>query len=75
MKQSIANQPGSEIVGYQVIVENEGEFNISLPDDATQVTVPPEFLESETEHKFEVLAIEESGSQTITEDEFTTSPQ
>jgi hypothetical protein len=33
------------------------------------VTVPPEFLEVGTVYKFEVLAIEAGGNQTITEGE------
>ena len=65
-----------EIVGYQVIVEREEPsllvLSIDLPAWATQVTVPWEFLEPETEYKFEVLAIEKSGNQTISEREFET---
>jgi len=59
------------IVGYEVIVEGDDDrtFDIILPGDATQVTVPPEFVDSLSsgEHAFEVLAIDESGNQTITE--------
>ena len=66
-----------EIIGYQVIVEREEPsklvFSVDLPASAPQqVTVPWEFLEPETEYKFEVLAIEESGNQTISESEFET---
>ncbi len=63
------------IVGYQVIVENEdsgNKFNITLPAETTSVTVPEEFLEPGMEYKFEILAIEESGNQTITESCFET---
>ena len=68
-----------KIVAYQVIVERTDNdqlgaaprtFDITLPatSDPTQsVTVPPEFLEPGTEYKFEVLAIEKGGNQTITE--------
>ena len=61
-----------EIVGYEVIVENEDEkiYKIDLPGDATSVSVPPEFIEEGEEYQYEVLAIEESGNQTITEEEF-----
>jgi hypothetical protein len=65
------------IEGYQVIVEDEesgNEFNVTLPDDATQVTVPMQLLEDDTLYKFEVLAIEESGNQTIMESWFCTGP-
>lgn len=63
------------IVGYEVIVETEvdGEvkiYEIDLPADATSVSVPPEFIALGDEFQFEVLAIEESGNQTITEEDF-----
>lgn len=62
-----------DIVGYQVIVEREGlHFDIQLPATATRVTVPKQFLEPGADYIFEVLAIEESGNQTITEGCFTT---
>ena len=59
------------IVGYQVIVEPS--FQVTLPATARSVTVSPEFVESlpAGENKFEVLAIEASGNQTITEGTFT----
>lgn len=55
-----------EIVAFQVILDS---FEVTLPADATSVTVPPEFVASlETgEHELEVLAIEEGGNQSITE--------
>ena len=67
------------IVAYQVIVERTDNdqlgtalrtFDIKLPPSSRpiqSVTVPPEFLEPGTEYKFEVLAIEAGGNQTITE--------
>jgi hypothetical protein len=65
-----------EITGYQVIVEREEPskqvFSVDLPASATQVSVPWEFLEEETTYKFEVLVIEASGNQTISESEFET---
>ena len=63
------------VSGYQVIVSNEetgGEFTIDLPADITDVTVPAAFLTAGTEFDFEVLVIEESGNQTITESNFVT---
>ena len=66
-----------KIVGYQVIVERADNdrlgsairiFDVKLPN-VTKVTVPPEFLESGKEYKFEVLAIEAGGNQSITEGE------
>lgn len=65
------------IVGYQVIVEREDNsqlgaatriFDVKLPP-VTSVTVPLQFLESGTLYKFEVLAIEQGGNQSITEGE------
>jgi hypothetical protein len=38
----------------------------------TSVTVPAEFIVPKTKYKGEVLAIEESGNQTIAQFEFTT---
>jgi len=58
-----------QIVGYQVIVD---PFQVTLPASATSVTVPPEFVASLSagQHNFEVLAIDVSGNQTITESSF-----
>ena len=65
------------IGGYQVIVERVSPqpllvFSVFLPAHVTRVTVPAEFLQENAEYKFEVLAIEASGNQTITESDFTT---
>jgi len=55
-----------KIAGYQIIVE---DFQVTLPASSREVTVPEEFVESlaRGEHPFEVLAIDVSGNQTITE--------
>ena len=45
---------------------------IDLPASATSVSVPPEFLEPDTEYKFEILVLEVSGNKTITESFFMT---
>lgn len=57
------------IVGYQVIV---GTFQVTLPATSRKVTVPAEFVASlpPGETPFEVLAIEASGNQTLTEGSF-----
>jgi hypothetical protein len=65
------------ITGYQVIVERVRpqplqSFSVFLPAAITEVTVPPQFLEANADYAFEVLAIEASGNQTITEGNFTT---
>jgi len=70
--------PGGElgvIVGYEIIVERLSDslkFGIRLSATDRSVTVPREFIKPRTEYKFEVLAIETSGNQTITESSFAT---
>jgi hypothetical protein len=64
-----------EIIGYEVIVEVEFEdsekiFKVDLPAGEYSVMIPPEFLALGDEFQYEVLAIEISGNQTITEEEF-----
>src|SRR6185436_2169488 len=60
-----------QIVGYQVLVD---PFEVTLPASSRQVTLPEEFVESLSvgQHPFEVLAIDASGNQTITEGSFST---
>ena len=71
------------IVGYQVIVEKDEEpqfpqgfarslFSVHVPAGVTSVTVPAEFMEGGAPYKYEVLAIEESGNQTLSSAEFET---
>jgi hypothetical protein len=72
------------IVGYQVTVEKLEEpplfprsfahtfFSVFLPADATSIQIPPEFMRADTIYECEVLAIEESGNQTLTSSEFLT---
>ena len=57
------------IVSYQLIV---GSFEVTVPASVTSVTVSPEFVASlpSGEVLFEVLAIDVSGNQTITEGSF-----
>jgi hypothetical protein len=71
----VTTPAGVEIVGYEVIVEREDPlrtFDVKLPASVTEVTISPEYLEGDTEYTFEVLAIEKSGNQTITQQDFTT---
>ena len=59
---------------YELIVEKEDDepilqvFQVTLPPGQTSVLVPGEFLESDTEYKLEIIAQEESGNRTITEE-------
>lgn len=57
------------IVEYQIIVES---FSVTLPASENKVTLPREFVQTLApgEHEFEVLAIDQSGNQTITSDSF-----
>ena len=64
---------------YVVVVEKEDDdpilqtFEVILPPTQTSVKIPGEFLEEDTEYKLEVIAQEESGNRTITEEgSFTT---
>lgn len=64
------------ITGYEVIITKNIEddpngfsrptYDVHLPADVNTLSVPPEFLEPDTAYELEVLAIEESGNQTIT---------
>lgn len=65
------------VVGYQAIVERVKPqplqvFSVNLRPTVTQVTVSPEFIQGNAEYAFEVLAIEASGNQTISEGGFKT---
>lgn len=71
---SAQTPPGVHIVGYQVIVVREvgtRSLQADLVASARKFRVPKEFLQDGTEYKAEVLAIETSGNQTLTEVTFT----
>lgn len=71
------------IIAYQLIIEKDedphphmiGKMGLSmyLPASVTQMTIPEEFLEPGTDYEWEVLAIEESGNQTLNSGSFSTS--
>ncbi len=75
---------GSDIklISYQLIVEKvevphpnmigKRGLSMHLPASVTEMTVPAAVLEAGAEYKWEVLAIEESGNQTLTEGTFKT---
>lgn len=70
------------IISYQLIIEKDEEphphmigkigLSMYLPASVTSITVPKGFLEPETAYKWEVLAIEESGNQTLSSGAFST---
>lgn len=77
------NGERAKIVAYQIIIETDKEapknvigkpglLSVHLPASATSLTVPNELLQPGTKYLWEVLAIEESGNQTISSSEFTT---
>jgi hypothetical protein len=79
--QSLKGAP-MKIIAYQLIVEKDvaphphmiGKWGLSmyLPPTITSMAVPKGFLEPHTAYKWEVLAIEESGNQTLSSSEFKT---
>jgi len=71
------------IIAYQLIIEKDverppahmiGTFGLSmyLPRSVTRIAVPNGFLEPRTVYKWEVLAIERSGNQTLSSGSFRT---
>lgn len=79
--QTITGDPVT-IIRYQLIVQKDeaphpnaiGKIGMSIyvPSSVTSVTVPVEILEPGTPYLWEVLAIEESGNQTLSSSDFTT---
>jgi hypothetical protein len=70
----VRTPPGIDIVGYQVVVTREDPLrvlSVDLPASARRLPVPAAFLQRGIEYKAEVLAIEKSGNQTLTEVAFT----
>jgi hypothetical protein len=71
------------IIAYQLIIEKDedphphmiGKMGLSmyLPPDVNEMTISSEFLEPGTDYSWEVLAIEESGNQSLNSSQFSTS--
>lgn len=71
-----------KIIAYQLLIEKDqpsppnmiGKMGLSmyLPASVTSMTISKGFLEPGTPYKWEVLAIEESGNQTLSSGEFKT---
>ena len=74
----VASQAGVNVVAYEVLVvaDTPGLGNpkrvldVMLPGTARQLPIPAEFL-APGSYKAEVLAVEQSGNQTLTEVAFT----
>lgn len=72
-----------KIIAYQLIVEKDenphprmiGNFalNVRFPATVTSMELPEGFLEADTKYKWEVLAVEQGGNQTLSSSEFRTS--
>lgn len=62
------------IVAYEVILESDARqltFELEAPI-VTELAIPLSLLEADTEYEYEVIVIEDSGNQTITESDFCT---
>jgi hypothetical protein len=75
----VADPPGGRIVRYEVIVSDESfvptrVFSAVVPATVTSMKIPTAFLLPDTDYKYEVLAIDEGGNQTLSEAEFSTGP-
>jgi len=76
---AVPDPKGSRIVRYEVIVAEEGAapkrvLDATVPATVTSMLVPPTFLLRNMPYKYEVLAIEEGGNQTLREQTFRTAP-
>ncbi len=68
-----------DIVGYHILVEEDvpgvevtPEVDIDVGGDQTSVTIPEQYLNPSTVYRFEILATDQSGNQTISEGFFCT---
>ncbi len=78
---TIAGEPVT-IIAYQLIIEKDVEphrhmigklgLSIYVPRSVTSIAVPNGFLQPRTAYKWEVLAIERSGNQTLSSGSFRT---
>ena len=64
----VTTPAGIHISRYQVVIEHAGRtWSVDVPAGTTHATVTKEYLLAGTDYKFEVLAKERGGNQTITE--------
>ena len=79
--QSLEGKP-VKIIGYQLIVQKSGDphprmigkwgLSMYLPPSILSMAIPRAFLEPRTKYVWEVLAIDESGNQTLSSGDFAT---
>lgn len=77
--QPVPDPVGSHITRYEVLIGEEGSspkrsLSVVVPATGTSMTVPAAFLTPGKTYKWEILAIEESGNQTLAEATFHTAP-
>ena len=75
----VPDPAGSRIVRYEVLVVEDGTvpkrvLSATVPAAATSMVVPPTFLVPNSSYKWEILAIEEGGNQTLSEGTFLVGP-
>jgi hypothetical protein len=75
----VADPPGGRIVRYEVIVTDESSdpkrvFSAVVPATVTSLAIPATFMTPDSDYKYEVLAIDQGGNQTLTEAAFRTAP-
>jgi hypothetical protein len=71
----VPDPPGSRIVRYEVLVVEDGSvpkrvFSAVIPATHTSMTIPAAFLVPDSSYKWEILAIEAGGNQTLSEASF-----
>lgn len=77
--EAVPDPAGSRIVRYEVLVVEDGSvpkrvLSATVPATATSMVIPPTFLVPNSSYKWEILAIEEGGNQTLSERSFLVGP-
>ena len=75
----VPDPAGSRIVRYEVLVTEDGSvpkrvLSAVVPATRTSMTIPSAFLVPNSSYKWEILAIETGGNQTLSEGTFLTAP-
>ena len=75
----VPDPAGSRIVRYEVLITEDGTvpkrvLSVVLPATKTSMKVPSEFLTPNSSYKWEILAIEAGGNQTLSEASFRIAP-
>ena len=75
----VPDPAGSRIVRYEVLIVEDGSvpkrvLSAVIPATHTSMTIPAAFLTPNSSYKWEILAIEAGGNQTLSEASFRTAP-